>query len=95
MAADRRRRMVNTFDRENKPINAATVLQQVRRQLVACKWEIGRALRARPNSRTFDAIERVLEQLHADGKVKIYCMTHRGSTVPYYETRRHAAKRTR
>lgn len=87
-----RRKMLNTFDREpNKPINAATVLQQVRRQVAASKFCIGRALRVRPNGRTFDKVQQVLDQLHADGKVKTYI----GGTLPYYETPRRAVRRSR
>lgn len=88
MATDRRRRMVNTFDREpNKPLSAATVLAAVRREqgYGACKFGVARVLRARPNSRTFDAVERLLLQLKADGKVTVCA---RIDNTVYYEAKR-------
>lgn len=81
----RRRKLLNTFDREpNKPIDARTVLAAVRRERLygACKFGVARVLRARPNSRTFDAVQRLLEQLLADGRIEISTMCN-GTT--YYQ----------
>jgi len=89
MAADRRRRMVSTFDREpNKPINAKTVLAAVRRERIygACKFAIARVLRARPNSRTFDAVQRELNSLRAERRIKVAAIV--GGVKFYYDVQR-------
>lgn len=67
-----RRKMISTFDREpNKPINNATVLRALRSAVGSSKFCIGRLLRQRPNHRTFDAVQVVLDALVAGGKAEI------------------------